>query len=79
MPVAAKAAWPRQNEALRPSGHRLRDRLGVRSVGLVDLPRFRGVLSIWNQARRIDGILVSCVETFFGSAPGGANLLSRPA
>lgn len=46
---------------------------------LVDLPRFRGILSIWDQAERFDGMLPSCVETFFGSAPGGAIRPSLPA
>jgi hypothetical protein len=43
------------------------------------LPRFRGGLRAWDQGIGLDIILSSCFEPFFGSAPGGAILPSRPA
>ena len=45
----------------------------------MDLPRFRGQLRAWDQGIWSDGILPSCLESFFCSAPGGAILPSRPA
>src|SRR3954451_22618825 len=43
------------------------------------LPRFGGELRAWDQGVGFDVILSSCFEPFFGSAPGGAILPSRPA
>ena len=40
----------------------------------VDLPRFRGMLSIWGQVVRSDGMLPFCVETY--GAPSGATAFS---
>src|SRR6516165_5350891 len=51
-----------------------------KSLGqVVDLPRFGGQLRAWDQSIWSDGILVSCLVSFFCSAPGGAILPSRPA
>src|SRR5262249_10573944 len=47
--------------------------------GWVDLPRFGGQLRAWDQGIWSDGILPSCLVSFFCSAPGGAILPSRPA
>ena len=51
----------------------------VVSAAVMDLPRFRGRLSAWDQGIWSDGILPSCLASFFCSAPGGAILPSRPA
>src|SRR6516165_6556961 len=47
--------------------------------GLLDLPRFRGEMRAWDQALWLDVMLSSGLVAFFGSAPGGAILPSRPA
>jgi hypothetical protein len=47
--------------------------------GFLDLPRFGGRLRAWDQGIWSDGILLSCLVSFFCSAPGGAILSSRPA
>src|SRR5713226_8405404 len=54
-------------------------RRSERNSAYLDLPRFRGRLRAWDQAIWSDGILSSRFETFFGLAPGGAILPSRPA
>ena len=41
--------------------------------------RFGEELRAWDQGIGLDVILSSCFEPFFGSAPGGAILSSRPA
>jgi hypothetical protein len=46
---------------------------------IMDLPRFGGQVRIWDQSVRSGGILSSCFQSFFSSAPGGAILSSRPA
>jgi hypothetical protein len=45
----------------------------------MDLPRFGGQLRAWDQGIWSDGILPSCLVSFFCSAPCGAILPSRPA
>jgi len=45
----------------------------------VDLPRFRGELRAWDQSSCWGVILSSSFVAFFGSAPRGAILPSRPA
>jgi hypothetical protein len=45
----------------------------------VDLPRFRGEMRAWDQALWLYVMLSSGFVAFFGSAPGGAILPSRPA
>ena len=45
----------------------------------LDLPRFRGEMRAWDQALWLDVMLSSGLVAFFGSAPGGAILPSRPA
>ena len=47
--------------------------------GYLDLPRFRGELRAWDQSSCWGVILSSSFVAFFGSAPGGAILPSRPA
>src|SRR6516225_6176186 len=57
-------------------------RLGRRPNGqsrILDLPRFRGEMRAWDQALWLDVMLSSGLVAFFGSAPGGAILPSRPA
>ena len=49
--------------------------LGVRLFGVA---RFRGRLSAWDPGIWSDGILPSCLASFFCLAPGGAILSSRP-
>jgi hypothetical protein len=49
-----------------------------KSCPTVDLPRFGGQLRAWDQSIWSDGILPSCLVSFFCSAPGGAILPSRP-
>jgi hypothetical protein len=49
----------------------------TRVAGL-DLPRFGGRLRAWDQGIWSDGILLSCLVSFFCSAPGGA-ISSWPA
>ena len=46
---------------------------------LLDLPRFRGEMRAWDQALWLYVMLSSGFVAFFGSAPGGAILPSRPA
>jgi hypothetical protein len=46
---------------------------------LLDLPRFRGEVRAWDQGSSRAVILSSGFMVFFGSAPGGAILPSRPA
>jgi hypothetical protein len=46
---------------------------------IVDLPRFRGEMRAWDQALWLYVMLSSGFVAFFGSAPGGAILPSRPA
>jgi hypothetical protein len=45
----------------------------------LDLPRFGGQLRAWDQGIWSDGILPSCLVSFFCSASSGAILPSRPA
>jgi hypothetical protein len=45
----------------------------------LDLPRFRGRLRAWDQGIWSDGILPSCLVSFFCLVPGGAILPSRSA
>ena len=47
-------------------------------TGVVDLPRFRGEMRAWDQALGLYVMLSSGFVAFFGSAPGGAILPSRP-
>ena len=46
---------------------------------MLDLPRFRGEMRAWDQALWVYVMLSSGFVGFFGSAPGGAILPSRPA
>jgi hypothetical protein len=48
-------------------------------VDKLDLPRFRGRLRAWDQGIWSDGILPSCLVSFFCLALGRAILPSRPA
>src|SRR5271163_1431287 len=48
-------------------------------MGRLDLPWFGGRLKAWDQGIWSDGILPSCLVSFFCSASGGAILPSRPA
>jgi hypothetical protein len=54
-----------------------RPRLSVKVA--LDLPRFRGEMRAWDQALWLYVMLSFGFVAFFGSAPGGAILPSRPA
>ena len=51
----------------------------ISAVVAMDLPRFRGEMRAWDQALWLYVMLSSGFVAFFGSAPGGAILPSRPA
>jgi hypothetical protein len=46
---------------------------------ILDLPRFRGEMRAWDQALLALRHVILRFRAFFGSAPGGAILPSRPA
>src|SRR5215469_5898989 len=48
-------------------------------AGVLDLPRSRGEMRAWDHALWLYVMLSSGLVAFFGSAPGGAILPSRPA
>src|SRR3954462_6845259 len=58
---------------------RAANHLVASAIDNLGLPRFGGELRAWDQGVGLDVILSSCFEPFFGSAPGGAILPSRPA